>query len=260
MKQRSRRYTKENPEKISENKKSYYLENFEIISEKNRDSRLKDPRKSLFNGAKARANRERIPFSIAPEDIVIPDVCPIFKTKFTIGKKLFLLDSPSLDKIIPELGYVPGNIAVMSWRANSIKSTGTVEQHRRIAEWAISPKNCVQIHPNTETKSIRKMLLRKSKERAVRDGLDFNLVLDDIFVPSVCPILNISISQGKGKLWMGSPSLDRLDPKAGYTPENINVISYKANKLKNSGTAEEHEKIAIWMEKETTERHNVQYC
>ena len=34
----------------------------------------------------------------------------------------------SLDCIIPELGYVPGNVAVISRRANTIKNDATIEE------------------------------------------------------------------------------------------------------------------------------------
>lgn len=44
-----------------------------------------------------------------------------------------------------------------------------------------------------------------------------------------------------------SYSLDRVDNKKGYVPGNVVVMSYKANRLKNDGTAEEHETIAKWM-------------
>lgn len=42
---------------------------------------------------------------------------------------------PSLDKIIPEKGYTKGNVAVICYRCNVIKSFGTAEEHRRIAEF-----------------------------------------------------------------------------------------------------------------------------
>jgi hypothetical protein len=43
--------------------------------------------------------------------------------------------SPTLDKIIPELGYVRGNIAVISHRANRIKSDATLAEVLKLAAW-----------------------------------------------------------------------------------------------------------------------------
>lgn len=39
-------------------------------------------------------------------------------------------------------------------------------------------------------------------------------------------------------------SLDRIDPRKGYVKGNVWIISYRANLIKNDGTAEEHEMIA----------------
>lgn len=46
-----------------------------------------------------------------------------------------LAASPSIDRIVPELGYVPGNIAIISWRANDLKKDATADEMRRIADW-----------------------------------------------------------------------------------------------------------------------------
>lgn len=52
-------------------------------------------------------------------------------------------DSPSLDKIIPELGYIKGNVAWVSHKANTIKSYGSLEEHQKIVDYIKSahPKN-----------------------------------------------------------------------------------------------------------------------
>lgn len=47
----------------------------------------------------------------------------------------FQHSSPSIDRIIPELGYVRGNIAVISMRANKLKSDATSEELERISAW-----------------------------------------------------------------------------------------------------------------------------
>lgn len=95
-----------------------------------------DPIDYLWSRAKDRANKHELPFTITRRDIHIPTHCPILGTELKYGGGLSEREtSPSLDKIIPELGYVPGNIAVISHRANLIKNNGTADEHRRIADW-----------------------------------------------------------------------------------------------------------------------------
>lgn len=65
-------------------------------------------------------------FSITIDDVVIPDTCPVLGTP---------MKNPSIDKIIPELGYVPHNVRVISMRANRIKSNATYEELARITEY-----------------------------------------------------------------------------------------------------------------------------
>jgi len=86
-----------------------------------------------------------IPFNIEISDIKIPDKCPIFGFPFYSkhsnsdfpkkGKRSDLnLKTASIDKIIPELGYVKGNIWVISLKANLIKSNATPEEIRLVAD------------------------------------------------------------------------------------------------------------------------------
>jgi len=89
-----------------------------------------------------------------------------------------------------------------------------------------------------------------AKARAKRDHIPFTLIPSDIVVPEKCPILGITLTKGKGQGGHcdTSPSLDQIIPGAGYTKENIQVISNRANVLKGNGTAEEHFKIARHIE------------
>lgn len=78
-----------------------------------------------------KCNSKNIPFDLTPEDIEITDVCPIFNVSFEEKGP----NSPTIDKIIPEKGYVKGNICMISNRANRIKDNGTAEEHRLIAKY-----------------------------------------------------------------------------------------------------------------------------
>lgn len=81
-----------------------------------------NPKKTLLNRAKARSKRKGYDFNLELEDIVIPNTCPILGCKLEMGNKKDYSSSPSLDRIDPTMGYVKGNVWVISTRANTIKS------------------------------------------------------------------------------------------------------------------------------------------
>lgn len=89
----------------------------------------------MWERAKHRAGAADVPFDIEPCDIIIPELCPILGIKMEACKSKMGAFSPSLDRIIPELGYIKGNIAVISYRANTIKNNATPEELRRVADW-----------------------------------------------------------------------------------------------------------------------------
>lgn len=95
----------------------------------------------------------------------------------------------------------------------------------------------------------RAMLMR-TKARAKRRGIDFNITLKDIVIPTHCPIFGLPLFPSTtGKKSDNSPSLDRIDSSKGYTKSNIIVISEKANNIKNCGTPDEHIKIGLFFKK-----------
>lgn len=94
-----------------------------------------DRRRSLFDGAKRRAKLYNLPFDITMEDIVIPETCPVLGIPIITGGPTNDPHLPSLDRFIPELGYVKGNVTVISLRANSIKKNATVEEVRALLTW-----------------------------------------------------------------------------------------------------------------------------
>lgn len=92
---------------------------------------------------------------------------------------------------------------------------------------------------------------RFKKHNAKWSGWEFVITMNDLEWPTHCPVLGVELD------WFGeksdrSPSFDRIDSNKGYIPGNVAIISLRANRLKNNGTADEHEKIAIWMKKTLT--------
>jgi len=95
-----------------------------------------NPAYFLWVAAKTRAKKQNIPFSITEQDIVIPEYCPVLGVKLdTQTKKGFCNNAASIDKTIPALGYVPGNIIIISWRANRIKYDATLEELNKVASF-----------------------------------------------------------------------------------------------------------------------------
>ncbi len=68
----------------------------------------------------------------------IPDVCPVLGISLYPGTGRGPgHNAPSLDRIVPALGYVPGNVQVISHLANSMKRDASPEQLRLFAEWVL---------------------------------------------------------------------------------------------------------------------------
>jgi hypothetical protein len=55
---------------------------------------------------------------------------------FGVGKGRPSDNSITLDKIDPKLGYAAGNVALISWRANRLKSNATPDELQQLADYA----------------------------------------------------------------------------------------------------------------------------
>lgn len=83
---------------------------------------------------KQRAAKCNLPFNLELSDIVIPKICPLLEIPIIIGTKEDYRQSPSIDKIIPELGYVKGNVRIISMMANTMKNSANKELLRIFAK------------------------------------------------------------------------------------------------------------------------------
>ena len=95
----------------------------------------------MLSKAKTRAKYSNSPkeFNITVEDVlnVWPkdNKCPIFGVILQKGNKMTLPNSPSLDRIDSNKGYTPGNIAILSYKANALKNDGTWQELKRIVDY-----------------------------------------------------------------------------------------------------------------------------
>jgi len=153
--QRQRSYYLQHPDKQIAYNKAYYETNTEqlrkyaiqyrvknkaIIKSKAKARLVENPAKLLLSNAKARAKKFGVPFNLTLEDIQVciplDGLCPITKEPFERGEGKVGPRSMTLDRVIPNLGYVRGNIAVISHKANVIKQNCTnPEIFRKLAQY-----------------------------------------------------------------------------------------------------------------------------
>lgn len=100
--------------------------------------RYKDTFKRQFSAVRQKAKRNNIPFTIKYEELELPEFCPVLGLKLNYRwRELDTTDytKASIDKLIPALGYVPGNVFVISWRANRLKNNMTIDELEKILDY-----------------------------------------------------------------------------------------------------------------------------
>jgi hypothetical protein len=256
-----------------------------------------NPRKYMLIVPRRVAKRDKLPFTITEDDIVIPATCPVSGLPIIKGSKPRQPTSPSLEMLDPKLGYVPGNVRVVAYKATNAryktKQTGMKLCPRCgdnlpiSAFYELTTKDpdgdpllsgiCIECSKaahsdwhnknseiaNTAYNKWRQshpetVLVRSAKKRAQQRGLPCTITEADIVIPDVCPVLGIPFERGtKSRPAHGSPSLDCFEPALGYIPGNVSVISHRANTIKNNASLEEIEKLVFWMQKETEKREQL---
>lgn len=144
-----------------------------------------------------------------------------------------------LDKYIPEWDDHYGSAINRKINADS-----------RYAKWG------VRIDSELYTAKRRKFTSKKANATAT--GWEWDIAFGDITWAEVCPILGIELDYFAETRQENSVSFDRIDSSKGYVTGNVQVISWRANRIKNDGTPEEHEKIAAYLRSLGTRRSGVE--
>ena len=103
--------------------------------------RNKDPRNAMIRGRPFGG----IEFTITEADLNWPNFCPVLGIELSYArdkKTPHRDDYPTLDRWDNDKGYVPGNVFVISWRANRIKwhcTPGELEAVARYARHGLKP-------------------------------------------------------------------------------------------------------------------------
>jgi hypothetical protein len=89
----------------------------------------------MLVSARVRAKKAGRDCTISIKDIIIPTHCPLLGIEIIPGAtREQLPQAPSLDRIDSSLGYVPGNVWVISHRANRIKADATIDELELVLE------------------------------------------------------------------------------------------------------------------------------
>lgn len=87
-------------------------------------------------------------------------------------------------------------------------------------------------------------ILHQTKSKARKAGVKFNLTLEDIVIPKICPVFGVPFDRHNKQR---STSVDRINNSKGYIKGNIQIISGLANVMKNSATPAELLRFAEWI-------------
>jgi hypothetical protein len=91
-----------------------------------------------------RAERDGLEFSIDVSSLVLPTHCPVLGLELFITGEGRTDHSPTLDRIDNKRGYIPGNVVVVSWRANRLKNDATLDEIRKLAAFYLDHPSVVE--------------------------------------------------------------------------------------------------------------------
>ena len=252
----SKKCREKNKAKYSQNRKINYN------PQKAKESYDKTIIMHLFSGAKIRS--KKLEFNITKEYIktLFPkdNICQIRNVIMHTGDLNNKDDSFSLDRINNNLGYIIGNVQIISNKANRIKYNATLTelelfyklfppiQHNIdnqtlsiiINDRINSISNLMNYKKKYLTLNLEKMLLENAKKRSKENNLPFNI--DENYIKSIfpldnnCPIFGTKFIRND---YYARASLDRIVPELGYVKDNIIILSNRANMIKSDCSIQE---------------------
>ena len=92
--------------------------------------------KKIYRERKRVALNRGLPFSITLDDIKdVPNTCPVLGIPMVSGAGNNNPNSATLDRLVPEKGYVPDNVCWISRKANRIKCDASLEELQQVLAW-----------------------------------------------------------------------------------------------------------------------------
>lgn len=117
----------------------------------NKQRSMRRPFYKIARNARDRAEKSGVPFGLTEEylESIWTGSCPVFGIRLRLpghGGQERDSAKPSLDRLVPAKGYVPGNVIWISLRANQMKNDGTSEELFRVAEWLKQTEEEIKKH------------------------------------------------------------------------------------------------------------------
>lgn len=124
-----------------ETRRAYNRDRYEVVKKQKHRYAQKRPEHNLLMKRWRRVKGTDIPFTITEKDVIIPTHCPVLGIPLLIRPSMKDRErSAVIDRINPKRGYVPGNIVVISYRANRIKNDATLKELKALVRWLKSVK------------------------------------------------------------------------------------------------------------------------
>jgi hypothetical protein len=231
--------------------------------------------RNVLSSIAHRCKQHKLPYNLTSVYVssLIPDICPVLGIPLKRDHKGCTPASPSIDRIVPELGYVRGNIIIVSQLANQIRNCASPSQIIQVGLFyqhlfdnfesvtarlkticPITKKRQARTNQReTSTElwhrvkgtveelynpSVISSTLQMVKKRAHVKQVPFNLTSHYVaaITKTHCPVLGIPLIRGSKHVWANSPTLDRIIPEHGYIPGNVIVVSHLANSVRSNAT------------------------
>ena len=161
------------------------------------------------------------------------------------------------------------------WRDNNKDKVLGYSTNRKVVKSEYDKKRWHKLSPEEKAKEMKEnglnrdkrtennpevTIYRTAKKRAQKKNMEFNIKIEDIHIPELCPVLGIKLNKfiykrgTNRQLKECRPSIDRINNNIGYIQGNIIIISLRANRIKSDATLQEITAIAKWM----NEVHNIE--
>jgi hypothetical protein len=128
------------PENLRSNGRSVYCLPCSKATDK--DGRIRrrtaDPLRFMLGELRRNAKKRGQYFALKPEDFGdLPTHCPVLGIELDYSGS-GLSSAASVDRSDSTLGYVPGNVVIMSRRANTLKNNATVEELEKVLAYMLN--------------------------------------------------------------------------------------------------------------------------